>query len=111
MTEDLLYRLDHSRISHFTVIFGLYFRFKIDMKKLIYSFSVMLFFNASVSIGQEETPTAEVDSSGVEENRLLPTSTPILLFQMQRTSLKKKKRRSGKRRKKTFILVKKPAEP
>lgn len=111
MSEYFENHLKGFRISQFTVIYELDFRFNIVMKKLIYLFPVMLFFNTSVSFGQEESPTTEVDSSGVEENRLLPTSTPVLLFSDAEDELKEEKKKKRKRRKKTFTSVKKPIEP
>ena len=70
------------------------------MKKLIYLFSVVLFFIISVGFGQEETSITEVDSSGVEENRLLPTSTPILLFSDAEDNLKEEKEKEFSLRRK-----------
>lgn len=102
MSEYFENHLKGFRISQFTVIYELDFRFNIVMKKLIYLFPVMLFFNTSVSFGQEESPTTEVDSSGVEENRLLPTSTPVLLFSDAEDELKEEKKKKRKKKKKNF---------
>ncbi|WP_339923964.1 hypothetical protein [uncultured Cyclobacterium sp.] len=72
------------------------------MKKLIYLLFVGLFFITSAGFSQEDSTRVEVDSSGVEENILLPTSTPVLLFSDAEDNLKEEKKKKRKKKKKNF---------
>jgi len=74
------------------------------MKKLIYLLFVVLFFITSLGFGQEKSTKVEVDSSGVEENTLLPTSTPVLLFSDAEENLKEEKKEKRKKKKKNFYF-------
>ncbi|EPR69842.1 hypothetical protein [Cyclobacterium qasimii] len=76
------------------------------MKKLIYLLFVVLFFITSAGFGQEDSTRVEVDSSGVEENILLPTSTPVLLFSDAEDNLKEEKKKKKKKKRRIFTLAK-----
>jgi antitoxin component YwqK of YwqJK toxin-antitoxin module len=73
------------------------------MKKLIYLLPVVFFFTTAVGFGQNDTTAVEADSSGIEVNRLLPTSTPVLLFSDAEDEIKEEKKKKKKKKKNFYF--------
>ncbi|MBD3626537.1 hypothetical protein [Cyclobacterium sp.] len=74
------------------------------MNKLAY---LLVFLLSTVTMrvhGQKEANASDPDSSGVVSNRLLPSSTPVLLFSDAEDDLKEEKKSKKKKRKKNVYF-------
>ncbi|MCC5938512.1 MAG: hypothetical protein JJU34_14630 [Lunatimonas sp.] len=73
------------------------------MKQRFAILLLLIMSQMTVVWAQEESIT-DPDSSGVVKNRLLPTSTPILLFSDREESTKEKKKQKKKKERKNFYF-------
>ncbi|WP_209331425.1 toxin-antitoxin system YwqK family antitoxin [Lunatimonas salinarum] len=73
------------------------------MKRTIAMLLVLLLCQVIPVLAQDEL-VVDPDSSGVEKSRLLPTSTPILLFSDQEEETREKKKQKKKKERKNFYF-------
>jgi antitoxin component YwqK of YwqJK toxin-antitoxin module len=73
------------------------------MKTKVIVLFLLVLWTGARTYGQE-TELSDPDSSGIVKNRLLPTSTPILLFSDPEDEVKKKDKKKKKKRKKNIFF-------
>ncbi|WP_162419507.1 toxin-antitoxin system YwqK family antitoxin [Cyclobacterium roseum] len=74
------------------------------MKRHFYLLGLLILTGFTQGYGQENAPVQDPDSSGVDNSRLLPTSTPVLLFSSVEDEKKEDKKSKKKKRKKNVYF-------
>lgn len=74
------------------------------MKTHCYLLGLLTLIGFKYGYSQETAPVQDPDSSGVENSRLLPTSTPVLLFSSVEDEKKEEKKSKKKKRKKNVYF-------